>query len=174
MSARVTHVIACLLAAAVCGCRSTAPVEEIATDTAVAVETEAARVEAIESRIEAQGMVAPAPGGELIVVAPEPARIAEMPKAEGDAVRVGDVLVRFDIPTLASGVAGSRADVAQARARVDSTRAAVERLTGLVERGIAAQRELEEARRDGKEAEAALLRAESEVGAATALASRRS
>jgi cobalt-zinc-cadmium efflux system membrane fusion protein len=136
------------------------------------VETEAAKVEAIESRIDAQGMVAPAPGGELVVVAPEPARIAEMPKAEGDAVKVGDVLVRFDIPTLASGVAGSRADVATARARVDTTRAAVERLTGLVDRGIAAQRELEEARRDWREAEAALLRAESEVGAASALASR--
>ena len=171
MSARVTLVIACLLAAAVCGC-SKPTVEAIATDTAVPVETEAARVKAIESRIDAQGMVAPAPGGELVVVAPEPARIAEMPKAEGDAVRVGDVLVRFDIPTLAAGVSASRADVADARARVDSTRAAVERLTGLVERGIAAQRELEEARRDQKEAEAALARAEGAAGAASSLASR--
>lgn len=171
MSARFTHAIAVLLAAAACGC-SQPQVEEIATQTAVPVATAVAKVEAIESRIDAQGMVAPAPGGELVVVAPEPARIAEMPKAEGDAVRVGDVLVRFDIPTLASGVAASRADVAQARARVDTTRAAVERLTGLVDRGIAAQRELEEARRDWKEAEAALLRAESAVGAASALASR--
>lgn len=171
MSARVTHIIACLLAAAVCGC-SKPPVEEIATETAVPVEVEAAKVGAIESRIDAQGMVGPAPGGELVIVAPEPARIAEMPKAEGDAVKVGDVLVRFDIPTLASGVAGSRADVAQARARVDQTSAAVERITGLVGRGIAAQRELEEARRDQREAEAALARAQGEAGAAAALASR--
>lgn len=172
MTARVTHLFAGLLAAAICGCSSKAPVEEIATDTAVAVETEAAKVEAIESRIEAQGMVAPAPGAELIVVAPEPARIADMPKAEGDAVKVGDVLVRFDIPTLAAGVSASRADVSDARARIETTRAAVERIAGLVDRGIAATRELEEARRDQKEAEAALVRAEGAAGAASSLASR--
>ena len=48
------------------------------------------------------GVVTPAPGAELTVVAPEAARIVELPKAEGDAVKAGDLLVRFDIPTLAA------------------------------------------------------------------------
>ena len=43
-----------------------------------------------------------------------------MPKAEGDAVKAGDLLVRFDIPTLASDVAAKRASVAQASARARS------------------------------------------------------
>jgi cobalt-zinc-cadmium efflux system membrane fusion protein len=82
------------------------------------------------------------------------------------------VLVRFDIPTLASGVSSTRAEVMQARARVESTRAAVTRISGLVDRGVAAKRELEEAQRDQADAEGALARAESEASAAGALASR--
>ena len=157
------------IAAAGCG---RDPVEEVETESAVEVEVEPATVGAIEGHINVTGVVMPAPGAELTIVAPEPARIAEMPKAEGDPVRVGDVLVRFDIPTLTAGVSASRADVSQARARVESTRAAVTRITGLVERGVAAQRELEEAKRDQAEAEAALARAESDAGAAGALAGR--
>lgn len=153
------------------GC-SHAPVEEVTTASAVEVEVQSAAAGAIEGRINVTGMVMPAPGAEWTIVAPEPARIAELPKAEGDRVRIGDVLVRFDIPTLSSGASARRAEIMQARARVDSTRAAVTRIAGLVERGVAAKRELEEAQRDQADAEGALARAESEAGAADALAGR--
>ena len=156
---------------ALAGC-SHAPVEEVATEAAVEVEVKPAVVGDIEGHINVSGVVTPAPGAEWTIVAPEPARIAELPKAEGDRVATGDVLVRFDIPTLNAGASGKRAEVMQARARVDSTRAAVTRITGLVERGVAAKRELEEAQRDQADAEGALARAESEAGAANALAGR--
>ena len=63
-----------------------------------------------------------APGADLIVIAPEPARIAEIPKAEGDASRRGDVLVRFEIPSLAAEVASQRRAKSRARRRGCRTR----------------------------------------------------
>ena len=156
---------------ALAGC-SHAPVEEVATESAVEVEVKAAVFGEIEGHINVSGIVTPAPGADWTIVAPESARIAELPKAEGDRVNTGDVLVRFDIPTLNAGASAKRAEVMQARARVDSTRAAVTRIAGLVDRGVAAKRELEEAQRDQADAEGALARAESEAGAANQLAGR--
>ena len=112
-----TRFALCAALGVVAGC-SHAPVEQVTTESAVEVEVKAAAIGEIEGHINVTGTVMPAPGAELTIVAPEPARIAEMPKAEGEQVRVGDVLVRFDIPTLTAGVATARADVSQARARV--------------------------------------------------------
>jgi RND family efflux transporter MFP subunit len=169
-----THRAPCLalvLALAAVRCSSPA-VEEVETTAPVPVEVKAAVVATVESRIHASGLVAPAPGADWTIVAPEAARIAQISKAEGDAVNAGDVLVRFDIPTLASNLSGRRAEVAQARARLETARAAVTRLTGLVDRGIASRREVQEAERDRAEAEAALARAESDAAAARLLADR--
>ena len=151
---------------------SSPAVEEVETTAPVEVEVEAAAVEAIESHIDVAGIVSAAPGADVTIVAPEAARIAELSKGEGDPVRAGEVLVRFDIPTLAANVSGRRADITQARARLETTQAAVTRLTGLFERGVASRREVEEAERDRAEAEAALARAEGEAGAAATLAGR--
>ena len=158
-----------MIAAAGCGRDA---VEEVETESAVEVEVKAAAIGDIEGHINITGTITPAPGADWTIVAPEAARIAELPKAEGDRVSAGDVLVRFDIPTLAAGVSGARAEVMQARARVESTRAAVTRIAGLVDRGVAAKRELEEAQRDQADAEGALARAESDASAAGALAGR--
>ncbi len=116
-------------------------------------------------------MTAP-PGGELLVTAPEAARIAELPRAEGDRVKPGDLLVRFEIPSLTAGAASSRAGIEQAQARVDNARAASARLAGLFDRGVAARKEVEDADRELREAQAALAQAQSASGAANALASR--
>ena len=56
----------------------------------------------IRGVVYATGIVTPAPGAELMVVAPEAARIADLPHAGGDRVRRGDVLVRFEIPGAAA------------------------------------------------------------------------
>ena len=136
------------------------------------VTVEAAATGTIESIVTIAGTVTPAPGGDLLVTAPEAARIAEMPRAEGDAVRAGDVLVRFDIPSLAADVDAKRAAVKQAQARLESARANTARLAPLVERGVTAQRDLEDARRAQAEAEADVSQAESAVQAANALSAR--
>ena len=153
------------------GCSKPA-VEKIDTASAVEVEVEEATTGDVDGHIDVTGVVAPAPNADSVIIAPEAARIAEVTKAEGDAVKEGEVLVRFDIPTLAAGIGSARAGVLQARARVETTSAAVTRLTGLVDRGVAAKREVEEAKRDQAEAEADLAKAESDLQAAQALAGR--
>jgi RND family efflux transporter MFP subunit len=160
-----------ILLAATVGCRGR-PAEEIDTTAAVPVRTLTATPHAVQSVIAVTGTVSPAPGAEQTVSPPASARIAEMPKAEGDRVREGDLLVRFEIPSLASDVAAKGAELAQARARLENAQAASARLTTLVEHGVAAQKELEDARRELAEARAAVTQAESGVQGADVLASR--
>lgn len=155
----------------VCACHHNAP-EETETATAVAVEVEAARSGPIREVIATSGVVTAAPGAELVVTAPEGARIVELPRAEGDRVKPGDLLVRFEIPSLTAGAASSKAAIEQAQAHVENAKAAAARVQGLFERGVAARKEVEDAERDLREATAALAQAQSASGAANALADR--
>jgi len=153
------------------GCAKPA-LEQAETSAAVPVEVEEAKMDAIKTTIDVSGTVSPASGADWIITAPAPARIAAIDKVEGDRVGVGDVLVRFDIPTLAADVAAKKAAVDQATARLDLAKASVARLSGLVTQGVAARKEVEEARREQLDAEAALSQARSESQAATELAAR--
>ena len=155
----------------VSACRHNAP-EETQTESAVVVQVEEARSGPVREVMAATGMVTAAPGAELVVTAPEAARIVELPKAEGDRVRPGDLLVRFDIPSLTAGAESSRAGIEQAQARVENAKAAAARVQGLFERGVAARKEVEDAERELREANAALAQARSASGAANALADR--
>ncbi len=146
--------------------------EEIAATDKVAVTTAVAERGSIRAAVRVTGTVKPAPGAELQVTAPQAARIAEMPKAEGDPVKKGDLLVRFDIPSLAADAAGRRSDVAMAEARLANARAAADRVQGLFERGVAARKEVEDARRELSDSQAAVAAAGSARQAAGALAGR--
>ena len=126
--------------------------EELETETVVPVTTEPAATGNIRATLTVTGTVTAAPGAEQIVIAPQPARIAEIQKAEGDRVNAGDVLVRFEIPALVSDVATRRADVARAQARLENARAAQKRAHDLFDRGVAARKEMEDADRELAEA----------------------
>jgi RND family efflux transporter MFP subunit len=147
-------------------------VEEVQTTAAAPVKTLTLAPTLLEGVVAASGVVTAAPGADWIITAPEPARIVELPKAEGDRVRPGDLLVRFEIPARTTDVAARRAEVAQARAHVENAQASVTRLTTLVDHGVAAQKELEDARRDLSEAQAALAQADAASQAAAVLAAR--
>jgi len=164
---RAALILLCLAAA--CERR---PAEEIESAAVVAVKTAPAAVRDIVGVVHATGVVAPAPGADLVVVAPEVARIVEMPRAAGDAVRPGDVLVRFEMPGSAADVQKQQAEAARARAAVDQARAAQQRATDLFERGVAARREVEESRRAAADAEAAVAQADAALAAARTLAGR--
>jgi RND family efflux transporter MFP subunit len=168
MPARAVVVAVALLAV---GC-SKSTVEEVQTTAAAPVKTITLAPSTVEGVVAASGLVSAAPGADWVITAPEPARIVELPKAEGDRVKTGDLLVRFEIPARTTEVAARRAEVDQARARVDNAQASVKRLTTLFEHGVAAQKELEDARRDLAEAQAALVQAEAGTQAAAVLASR--
>jgi len=164
--------LALLLTVVTVGGCGTPAVEQLETEAAVPVVVEPVETRTLEVALSVTGVVAPAPGAEWTIVAPAAARIAEITKGEGDAVQAGDVLVRFEIPSFTADLAARRADVAQATTRVATTRAAVTRLSGLFDRGVAAAREVDDAKRDQAEAEAALAQAESAVEAASAMLDR--
>jgi RND family efflux transporter MFP subunit len=166
--ARFTAMVVLLCAG---GCRHNA-VEEVETTAAAPVTTIRLAPQTVEGIVTATGTVAAAPGFDWTITAPEAARIVELPKAEGDTVKPGDLLVRFEIPSLATDVATRRAEVQQAQARVENAQASVDRLTTLVQHGVAAQKELEDARRELAESRAALGQAQAASESAGVLQSR--
>jgi RND family efflux transporter MFP subunit len=172
MTSRHLFALAVVAALSITAACRKKPVEELETSAAVPVKTITLAPAALEGTVAAAGLVTPAPGSDWSITAPEAARIIEMPKGEGDRVKTGDLLVRFEIPTLAADVTTRRAEVAQAQARVENAQAALARLKTLVEHGVAAQKELEDARREDAEARAVLTQAEGAVQSAAVLQSR--
>lgn len=158
-----------VLLSAACG--SEAP-EAVETETVVPVTTSPAVRGTIRGLVRATGVVAPAPGAELVVIAPEPARITEIPRADGERVRQGDVLVRFEIPAATAEVERQQAEVTRAQAALSSAQAAETRARDLFDRGIAARREVEEAGRAEADARAAVAQARASLAAAEAAAGR--
>ena len=160
------------LTAALLGACRGKTVEEIETTAAAPVKIITLAPATLRGIVAATGVVAAAPGADWAITAPEPARILELPKAEGDRVRTGDLLVRFEIPSAATDVANRKAEVEQAQARVENAQASTTRLTTLVEHGVAAQKELEDARRELAEARAALAQAQAASRSAAVVESR--
>ena len=163
--------VAVALTLAMTGCRGK-DVEELETTAAAPVKTVTLTPGTLEGIVAATGVVAAAPGADWLITAPEPARILELPKAEGDRVRTGDLLVRFEIPSATTDLATRKAEVEQAQARVENAQASATRLTTLVEHGVAAQKELEDARRELAESRAALAQAQAASQSAALVQSR--
>jgi cobalt-zinc-cadmium efflux system membrane fusion protein len=140
--------------------------DEVESDAVVPVTVEPASTGSIRASVAATGLITPAPNAEQIVIAPQPGRIAEMPKAEGDLVREGDLLVRFEIPAYATDLATRRAEVTRAAARLENARAAQTRARDLFDRGVAARKEMEDADRELADAHAGVAEAQATLAAA--------
>lgn len=146
--------------------------EEVVSETVVPVMTAPVVTGSIRGRVHATGLVSSAPGGELVVVAPEAARIVDIPHAEGDGVRRGDLLVRFEIPSSAAEVQKQVAEIARAQAAVANAEANRTRAHDLFDRGIAARKDVEDADRAVADAQAALAQAEAARAAANLVVAR--
>ena len=168
-SRRLVFILFACLTAVSCGHAAT---EEVETETVVPVATEPAELGTIRAVIHATGDVNPAPGAEMIVVAPEPARIAAIPKAEGDPVKRGDVLVRFEIPNLNAEVVSKGAEATAAETRLRTARDNATRLRDLFDRGVAARKEVEDAEKEVADAQSMLAQAQAGRAASQSLASR--
>ena len=152
-------------------CSKDAP-EEVTSETVVPVMVAPAQRGSITATVHVTGVIAAAPGAELIVVAPEPARILDIPKAEGDNVRRGDVLVRFEIPSSAAEALKQRAEIGRAQARLATAKSAQTRARDLYERGVAARKDVEDADREVANAEADLENARAAMAAADTVVAR--
>jgi RND family efflux transporter MFP subunit len=162
--------------AAVLACLATAcgkpAADEVASETVVPVKTAPATTGAIRGVVHTTGVISPSPGADLVVIAPEPARIAEIPHAEGDRVQQGDILVRFEIPNTAAEVQRQVAEVQRAQASLANAKANQTRGHDLFDRGVAARKDVEDADRAVADAEAAVAQAEASRAAANTTAAR--
>jgi cobalt-zinc-cadmium efflux system membrane fusion protein len=171
MTSRFLLVVGVCTAVSSAACAKEAP-EEVESETVVTITAMPAQTGNITAVVRVAGIVTPAPGAELIVIAPEAARIVEMPKAEGDVIKRGDLLVRFEIPATTAEASKQRAEIARAQARLENAQAARTRARDLFDRGVAARKEVEDAVREVADAEADLAAAQAGAAAADTVAAR--
>jgi RND family efflux transporter MFP subunit len=171
MSAARCGVWLLALAVAASACHKAAP-EDVPTTASVPVEVAAVRLGTLTSYVRTTGTVDPAPGADWTVTAPQAARITEIRFATGDLVRRGVVVARFDAPPLRADLATRSSEASQARARLDNARRNYDRLATLLEKGIASRKEVEDARKEMLDAEAAVRESGQTRAAAAELAGR--
>ena len=155
--------------AALPACRRADP-RETEAEPAIPVIAEPVRIGNIRATISATGVVGTLPGATHAIIAPQPARIAEITKNVGDPVKSGDVLVRFEFPSLGAQTSVNEAGVKSADLRVRQAQLAQGRIRMLVEKGAASRSELDDADRELIAAEAELAVAKAALEAAQAQA----
>jgi len=112
------------------------------------------------------GTVAALPNQDVRVSSLVPGRVASMMVAEGDRVRAGQILAKIDDRPLQDQAQQAEAAVEQARASLENARLNRDRNESLFQRGIAARKELEDARTLVSVNEAALRQAEAALSLA--------
>lgn len=120
---------------------------------------EPVRLGNIRGTLSATGIVTTLPGASVTVFSPQPARIAEVTKNVGDAVTLGEILVRFEVPSMKAQTLVSETSVKAAELRVQQARMAQDRLKMLLDKGAASRTELDTADRELADAEGELLAA---------------
>ena len=103
-----------------------------------------------------RGIVTAVPNEDVKVSALVAGRVNSVTIAEGDAVRQGQVIAQLDRQPLEDQRRQAAAAVEQARAQVENARLNLQRNQQLFDRGIAAGKEVEDARAQLAQAEAAL------------------
>jgi RND family efflux transporter MFP subunit len=147
------------------GCRK-ADTEMVVTGQAVPVRVNPARLGTITDTLTASGTVVPAAGADWIINAPEPGIVAELPKAEGDPVAVGDIVVRFEVPSINQELASKQADLAMATSKVRAAQAELDKMNGLDKQGFVSRNDVDNARRAVTDAQAAENLAKASLDAA--------
>ena len=159
---------ACLSAA---GCRDRAPANaEVQEPASVTIQT--ARLETLRATVTGRGTVTPAAAADWTIYPPETGRVVALPKAEGETVEPGDVLVRFDFANATEDVNARQSGVLAAITRVDSAKTELTKVSGLFDRGYAPRNNYEAAKNAVARAEMDLARAKQQLDAATAAAER--
>jgi cobalt-zinc-cadmium efflux system membrane fusion protein len=148
-------------------CRRAAP-QETEAEPAIPVIAEPVRLGAIRATISATGVVTTLPGAAFDVVASQPARIAEITKNVGDTVKSGEMLVRFEFPSLRAQSAVSEAAMKAADLRVKQAQLTQSRVRMLVDKGAASRVEADAADRELADAEGELAVAKAALGAVQA------
>jgi RND family efflux transporter MFP subunit len=100
----------------------------------------------IQSAISMTGTIAALPNQDVKVSSLAPGRITEMKVTEGDQVKQGQLLAKIDDQPALRQIQQAEAAVVQAGANVENARLNRERNEDLLKRGIAARKDVEDAR----------------------------
>lgn len=114
----------------------------------------------INSILPVSGTIAGLPNQDVRVSSLVPGRLASMMVSEGDHVRAGQVLAKIEDRPFLDQIQQAEASVEQAKANLENARLNRERNENLFKRGIAARKDLEDARTQVSVNEAALRQAE--------------
>lgn len=106
-----------------------------------------------------RGAITAVPNEDVKVSALVPGRVNAVSVAEGDTVRQGQVIAQLDRQPLEDQRRQAAAAVDQAKAQIENARLNLERNQQLFDRGIAAGKEVEDAKKDLASAQAALEQA---------------
>jgi membrane fusion protein, multidrug efflux system len=149
-------------------CKRSGGDEEIES---AAVPTISAETGSVEKRdlvltLLVRGSVTAPPNEDVKLASQVAGRVVAMRVAEGDSVRAGEVVAEIERPPLEDQEREARAALAQAQAGLDNARLNLGRTERLFERGIAAGKEVEDARAQQAAAEASLAQARAGLAAA--------
>ena len=150
------------------GCSRTASDEEIASPEVPTITAEVgvvARRDLVEPLV-VRGAIAALPNQDVKLAAQVAGRVEAMPVAEGDAVRAGQVVAEIETLPLEDQQRQARAALGQAQAALENARLNLARTERLLERGIAAGKEVEDARNQAATAEAGLEQARAALATA--------
>ena len=174
-STRAASCVAAVLVSALLApaCHRHGADEEIESAEVPTISAEAGAVvrgDLVESLL-VRGEVTAQPNEDVKLASQVPGRVVAMRVAEGDSVRAGQQVAEIEAAPLQDQQRQAHAGLAQAKAAVDNARLNLTRTEKLFERGIAAGKEVEDARAEAakaeagvEEAQAALATAERQVG----------
>ena len=143
-----------------------------ATPAPAAVTVQQATVQMLRDTLSLPGIVVPAGVADLLIFAPEAARIAELPKAEGEKFEAGDLLARFEISSITGELDARERELNDATARAAAAKIEEARLAALHGQGIIARNAYEASKTTLLAAEAAVNLAKTQMESAKLLQER--
>jgi len=138
----------------------------------VTVTVKTARLQDLRDTVIAQGAVVAAQTAIFTVVAPESAKVMELPKVEGATVQPGDLLARFDLTSITAGLGASATEVSAAQHKLDAAKAEFAKQDSLYARGYTPRNTYESAKQAVATAQTAVDQLQAQTTAATALNDR--
>jgi RND family efflux transporter MFP subunit len=152
---------------------SHATTEETATEVpSIVADTGKVARQDVASVLTIRGTIAARPNEDVKISALVAGRVMAVSAAEGDAVRQGQVVAEIDPRPFEDQVRQAKAALAQAAAKLENARLNLPRTERLLERGIAAAKEVEDARTELAASEAGAEEAQVALGTATLQLSR--
>ena len=161
----VTVAVALVTAAA---CKGKDAAEDVKPPEVPTIVADAAKVtrRTMIDELVVRGTIAAVPNEDVKVSALVPGRVITVMVAEGDTVQQGQAIAELDRQPLQDQRRQSAAAVEQAKAQLENARLNLQRNQQLFERGIAAGKEVEDARKDLVSAQAVLEQANAALNTA--------